>query len=354
MRQLIVFVQKEFYHIIRDPRTMLILLAMPIVQIILFGFAISTEMKSARIVIVDPSKDIATQRTIERFSHSEYFSVVATDDTPKDVERLFRENRIDAALIFDNKFATNGQVQVIADATDPNTATIIAEYATFIIQEESQQAVPIQITTSLLYNPSMKSAYNFVPGVMGLILMLICAMMTSIAIVREKENGTMEVLLVSPIHPIAIIMAKVVPYLTLSAVNLTTILLLAVFVLEVPISGSLFWLLLLSLVFIFVALALGILISTLVKTQVAAMIISGMVLMMPTVLLSGMMFPIENMPPPLQIFSSLIPARWYVAGVRKLMIQGVEVQFVWKEFVVLISMATVLMAVSLKKFKIRL
>lgn len=354
MRQLIVFVQKEFYHIIRDPRTILILLAMPIVQIILFGFAISTEMKSARIVIVDPSKDIATQRTIERFSHSEYFSVVATDDTPQDVERLFRENRIDAALIFDNKFATNGHVQVIADATDPNTATIIAEYATFIIQEESQQALPIKITTSLLYNPSMKSAYNFVPGVMGLILMLICAMMTSIAIVREKENGTMEVLLVSPIHPIAIIMAKVVPYLTLSAVNLTTILLLAVFVLEVPISGSLFWLLLLSLVFIFVALALGILISTLVKTQVAAMIISGMVLMMPTVLLSGMMFPIENMPPPLQIFSSLIPARWYVAGVRKLMIQGVEVQFVWKEFVVLISMATVLMAVSLKKFKIRL
>ena len=205
----------------------------------------------------------------------------------------------------------------------------------------------------LLYNPQMKSAYNFVPGVMGLILMLICAMMTSISIVREKETGTMEVLLVSPVKPLFIILAKAVPYFVLSFVNLTTILLLSVYVLDVPVAGSLFWLVV-SLLFIFVSLALGLLISTVTRTQVAAMLVSGLMLMMPTMLLSGMIFPIESMPVILQAISAVLPARWYIQAVRKLMIEGVDVSLVLMEVGILATMAVLLITVSFKKFKHRL
>lgn len=354
MRQFLIFVRKEFYHIFRDPRTMLILLAMPIVQIILFGFAISTEIRNSRVAVLDPSKTMLTQQIIEKIDASEYFTIEQNIGTPEQIDELYRESKIDVALVFGTDFDNNRTVQIIADASDPNTATLVTNYATAIIQSVAPTTELVVIDASLMYNPSMLSSYNFVPGVMGMILMLICAMMTSISIVREKETGTMEVLLVSPVHPIRIIMAKVVPYFVISAVDLILILLVSVFILGVPIAGSLVWLLLLSLVFIFVVLSLGLLISTLVTSQIAAMLVSGMVLMMPTVLLSGMMFPVDNMPLPLQLFSSILPARWFIEGVRKLMIQGVDVSFVIKEFVILGVMAVVLITVSLKKFKIRL
>ena len=234
---------------------------------------------------------------------------------------------------FDNNLRHTGKarVQLIADATDPNNATILTSYASNIIADYQQSRImqqqsPIQIIPQikLLYNPGMQSAYNFVPGVMGLILMLICAMMTSISIVREKETGTMEVLLVSPVRPLWMIIAKMVPYFVLSCVNLVTILLLSVYVLHVPVAGSLFSLALLSWIFIVVSLLLGLLVSTIARTQVEAMLFSGMVLMMPTVLLSGMIFPIENMPLPLQLISNVIPARWYIVGIKKIMIDGKE------------------------------
>lgn len=360
MRTFLIFVQKEFFHIFRDLRSMLILLAMPIIQIILFGFAISTEIRDSRVVVFDMSKDAETQRVIERLAASEYFSIVGSVGSVAEIDRLFRNNKIDMVLAFSDDFAGNtgrgggASVQLLTDATDPNTATMVSNYAQAIIGSEYLESKPINDTVRLLYNPTMKSAYNFVPGVMGLILMLICAMMTSISIVREKERGTMEVLLVSPIHPLIIIVAKVIPYLVLSMVNLTSILLLSVFVLDVPISGGLLSLVLFSFVFVVVALSLGLLISTIAKTQVVAMILSGMVLLMPTVLLSGMMFPVENMPVPLQVFSSIIPARWYIEGVRKLMIQGVELKYAFKELIILCVMAVVLITVSLKKFKTRL
>ena len=206
----------------------------------------------------------------------------------------------------------------------------------------------------LLYNPQMKSTYNFVPGVMGLILMLICAMMTSISIVREKETGTMEILLVSPVRPLFVILSKAVPYFVLSFINLITILLLSVYVLHVPVAGSLFWLIVVSLLFIFVSLALGLLISSVTRTQVAAMLASGLILMMPTMILSGMIFPIESMPLVLQVISDVLPARWYIQAVRKLMIEGVDVAFVVKEIIILAFMAIVLITISFKKFKNRL
>lgn len=366
MRQFIAFVKKEFYHIFRDRRTMLILLGMPVVQIILFGFAISTEVKNVRLAVLDPSNDVVTRKIIDRLDASEYFTVTAHFHSPQEMEAAFLKSEIDMAVVFGERFmdglyAGDARVQLIVDATDPNMSTSQVNYATGIVSMAGQEMLPPNVSAAsltpdvkLLYNPQMKSAYNFVPGVMGLILMLICAMMTSISIVREKETGTMEVLLVSPVKPLFIILAKAVPYFVLSFVNLITILLLSVFVLDVPVMGSLFWLITVSLLFIFVSLALGLLISSVTQTQVAAMLVSGLMLMMPTMLLSGMIFPIESMPLILQWISDILPARWYIQAVRKLMIEGVPVIFVVKEIGILLLMATVLITVSFKKFKYRL
>ena len=332
MKQFIAFVKKEFFHIFRDRRTMLILLGMPVVQIILFGFAITTEVKNVRVGVLDPSNDIVTRKIIDRLDASEYFSVKCLLHSPQEMERAFQENEIDMALVFSEQFADrlytgDARVQLVSDATDPNMATTQAGYATGVIAAVRQEMLPpgmsvpsVVPNVKLLYNPQMKSAYNFVPGVMGLILMLICAMMTSISIVREKETGTMEILLVSPVKPLFIILAKAVPYFVLSFVNLTTILLLSVYV----------------------------------RTQVAAMLASGLVLMMPTMLLSGMIFPIESMPFVLQLISDILPARWYIQAVRKLMIEGVDISFVWSEVSILALMAVLLITISFKKFKNRL
>ncbi|MDR0540885.1 MAG: ABC transporter permease [Dysgonamonadaceae bacterium] len=366
MKQFLSFVQKEFYHIFRDVRTILILLAMPVIQIILFGFAITSEVRNVQVSVLDLSKDVSTRRIIHELQASEYFDV-AEINNPDEIDRNFKKGRANLALVFGDRFHGNllhtgeASVQMIVDATDPNQASTQINYAAQILTSYQQELmreyrVPFRIRSEvrMLYNPQMKSAYNFVPGVMGLILMLICAMMTSIAIVREKETGTMEVLLASPVRPIYIILAKMVPYFSLSIVNLITILLLSVFVLKVPVAGNLLLLLLLSLLFILVALSLGLLISNLVDTQVAAILVSGMGLMMPTMILSGMVFPIESMPPFLQGISAVLPVRWYIAAVKKLMVQGVDGLFVVREFSILIFMAVVLLAVSLKKFKIRL
>lgn len=367
MKRFMAFVNKEFYHILRDQRTILILLVMPVVQIMLFGFAISTEVKNIRLAVLDPSNDAATARIAERMSANPYFTLVRNLHTREEIEQGLLKNEFDLAMVFQGQFnetllhTGKASIQLIADGSDPNTATLIGNYAANIIgsyQQELSGAENAQIrivpSIKLLYNPQMKAAYNFVPGVMGLILMLICAMMTAISIVREKERGTMEILLVSPIKPLSIILAKAVPYFVLSCVNLATILLLAVFVLDVPVAGSLFWLSILSLIFIFVGLSLGLLVSTLVKTQVSAMLASGMVLMMPVMLLSGMIFPVENMPGILRVISGVIPARWYIAGVKKIMIQGVDVRFILKEMIILAGMAALLIMVSLRNFKNRL
>ena len=358
MKQFISFIRKEFFHIFRDRRTMLILLGMPIVQIILFGFAITTEVKNVRVAVLDPSNDVVTRRIIDRMDASEYFTVIRRLHSPADMEASFGRGEIDMALVFSERFSDKlytgeARVQLVSDATDPNMATMQAGYAANIISSAGHAAAIVP-QLKLLYNPQMKSAYNFVPGVMGLILMLICAMMTSISIVREKETGTMEVLLVSPVKPLFIILAKAVPYFVLSFVNLTTILLLSVYVLDVPVAGSLFWLVVVSLLFIFVSLALGLLISTVTRTQVAAMLVSGLMLMMPTMLLSGMIFPIESMPVILQAISAVLPARWYIQAVRKLMIEGVDVSLVLMEVGILATMAVLLITVSFKKFKHRL
>jgi ABC-2 type transport system permease protein len=345
---------------------MLILIGMPIVQIILFGFAITTEVKNIRFTVIDNSKDEISNKLVEQLSANSYFNFLGYISNEEDIDILFKRGKADLVMVFEEGFGENfgksvpANVQLVTDGSDPNTAMILTNYATNIIngfQLENSSGLQGAIMVpemKMLYNPQMKSAYNFVPGVMGLILMLICAMMTSISIVREKERGTMEVLLSSPVKPFYIILAKTVPYLVLSAINIISILLLSVYILGVPVTGSLWLLSLVSLIFVFVSLSLGILISTVVKTQVAAMLASGMVLMMPVMLLSGMIFPIESMPKILQWLSAVIPARWYILAVRKVMIEGLTIGFVIKEISILLAMVTFLITVSLKKFKIRL
>ena len=339
----------------------MILLGMPVLQIILFGFAITTELNHSRVAVLDPTKDAVTTRITERIDENRYFSVVKELSSASDIETVFRHDEADIVVAFTPDFDANlstgeAGIQLVVDATDPNTGNMMAGYVQGIVGQALQsgtQSSPI-VQTHLLFNPQMKSAYNFVPGVMGLILMLICAMMTSISIVREKETGTMEVLLVSPIRPIFIILAKAVPYLVLSCVNLATILLLSVYVLHVPVEGSLWTLSFLSLLLIAGALSLGLLISCVVQNQVAAMIVSGMGLMMPVMLLSGMIFPIESMPAVLQWISNIIPARWYIQAVKKVMIEGLGMAAVWHEALILSGMAALLIGLSLKKFKERL
>ena len=373
MKQFKAFVKKEFYHILRDKRTILILLVMPIVQIMLFGFAITTEVKNTPMAVLDMSKDAATRQITERLAASNYFTLTRELHNIEDVDNAFQKGDVKLVVVFSENFQENlvhtkeANVQVIADATDPNQANTFANYASAIINqwridngqltmnpENNYQLSIINCQLKMLYNPQMKGAYNFVPGVMGLVLVLICAMMTSISIVREKEIGTMEILLVSPIKPIYIILAKITPYFVLSIINLTTILLLSVFVLDVPIMGNLFLLILFSLLFILVGLSLGLMVSNLVESQVAAMLISAVVMMMPTMLLSGMIFPVESMPKILQWISVIPPNRWYVEGVIKIMIMGVDAKYVIKEFAILGFMAILLLTVSLKKFNVRI
>lgn len=367
MKQLLSFVRKEFYHILRDKTTILILLLMPIIQIILFGFALTTEVKDTRVAVLIPQSDEITTKLVERIHASSYFDVVNTIQSSYEIQKTFRDSQAKLVLVFENDFAAKlkhdgiAHIQLIADATDPNAATSFTFYVSNIIASYQQDMIgtmknPYQITpeVKMLYNPQMIGAFNFVPGVLGMILILICAMMTSIAIVREKEKGTMEILLVSPMRPIYTILAKITPYFVLSCINFLTIIILSVFVLKVPIAGSFFTLVIISMLYIFVALALGLLISTLTESQVAAMLISGMALMIPVMLLSGMIFPIENMPLPLQIFSNVIPARWYISAVKLVMIQGLGFSAIIKEMLVLSFMAITLIAISLKKFKVRL
>ena len=351
MKQFISFVIKEAKHILRDKRTMLILFGMPVVMMLLFGFAITTDVKNVRTVVVTSQMDHQTQQAIEQLSQSEYFTITATVGTPQAAERLIRSQQADMAVVFANNFASkkNG-LQLIVDGSDPNMAQQWTNYARQVIVN-SQLSI---INSKMLYNPQMKSAYNFVPAIMGMLLMLICAMMTSISIVREKERGTMEVLLVSPVRPLIVIIAKAVPYLVLAFVILIVILLMAHYVLGVPLAGSLFWIIVVSIIYILLALSLGLLISNVAQTQLVALLLSAMVLLMPVVMLSGMMFPVESMPQVLQWIAAVVPPRYYIDAMRKLMIMGVGIGDVMKEVIILVSMTALLLTIALKKFKVRL
>ena len=367
MKRFIGFIKKEFYHIFRDKRSLFILFGMPIAQIMLFGFAITNEINNVNIAILDHSKEVTTQEIINKIGASKYFSIKASILNEADIETAFQKGIIKAVLIFEKDFSKNlgkknsATVQVIADATDPNTANTISNYINAILQKYQQEInktvkTPYQIVskTRMVYNPELKSVFMFVPGVMTIILMLVSAMMTSISITREKELGTMEILLVSPLKPFQVIIGKVVPYIFLSIINAIIIVLLSIFVFKMPVQGSLFLLAIESVLFIITSLALGILISTISASQQTAMMISLMALMLPTILLSGFIFPISSMPLPLQIISYIIPAKWFIIILKAIMLKGVGISFIWKETLILVGMTLIFIALSVKKYKIRL
>ena len=346
MKQFGSFIIKEARHILRDKRTMLILFGMPVVMMLLFGFAISTDVRNVRTAVVLSYVDHQTHKMVEKLGANEYFDILYKVDNSAAAEQLIRHQKADVAIVF----GRNNVIQVITDGADPNMAQMYANYATMILQSSDMSVM----TQKLLFNPQMRSCYNFVPGIMGMLLMLVCAMMTSISIVREKERGTMEVLLVSPIRPLMIIIAKAVPYLVLAFFILCTILFISKYLLLVPISGSLFCIFLVSCIYIIVALSLGLLISTVAKTQLVALLTSAMMLLMPCILLSGMMFPVESMPDILQYISAVMPPRYYISAMRKLMIMGVGIDKVMHELMVLSLMAVVLLSAALLKFRSRL
>ena len=367
MKQFFAFLKKEFLHIIRDKRTLFILFGMPVAQVILFGFAITNEINQAKITILDQSKDEATQAIVDKMLSSGYFEVTQMLESSWQMEEVFKKGNIKAAIVFEPDFAGNlnhnhqASVQIITDATDPNIASTLVNYITNIIRSYQQninqgQQLPLQIVPEvrMIYNPGLDSTFYFVPGVIAVILMLVSAMMTSITIAREKEFGNMEILLVSPLKPLTIILGKSLPYVGLALINAVTILLIGFFVFGMPVQGSLLLLMLELLLFICTSLALGIFISSVVETQQVALLISLMALMLPTILLSGFIFPLESMPRILQIISHAVPARWFIVIVKGIMLKGAGLETLWDETLILLSMALLLVFLSIKKFKIRL
>jgi len=360
MKEIFAFIQKEFRHIFRDKRTILIVLVMPVVQIVLFGFAISTEVHNAVIDIVGDMSDVSVQKIVARIQANEYLEVGRYLNSMSEVEDCIRKGKAKAAVCFEDNFGRKmsgsgkAVVNIIGDGADPNSAQIVTSYLKGVLLSGDTKSVSMRPNVQLMYNPSMNSSYNFVPGVMGLILMLICSMMTAVSIVKEKELGTMELVLVSPVKPFWIILSKLTPYLALSLINLASILLLSKFVMGVPVKGSLLLLVLVSIVFIGASLGLGLLVSVISETQQTAMLICGMGLTMPTMMLSGLIFPCESMPVALQIFSDIIPAKWFIIMVKKIMIQGVGITTIFKELSILTGMMVFLLWFSIKKFKTRL
>lgn len=359
---LLSLIKKESLHILRDKRTMLIVMLIPVLLMIIFGFAISTEVNNINIAVVASERTDGVKDAVSRIAHNDYFTFCGYIDQDR-IDEYLRSGKVGTVIVFASDFDRRMEqiyagipskpiIQLIVDGSNVNTASAsIAYLQEILLGRASQQAM---FETRMLFNPQMKSAYNFVPGTMGLIFILVCAIMTSVSIVREKEVGTMEVLLVSPVRPAKIVFAKMVPHFVISCVVLIMILLLAYFMLHVPMSGGVWGIFTLSLLYLLLSLSLGLLVSTVAKTQTAALLISGMVMMIPILLLSGMLFPIENMPKFFEVLSNIVPARWYIDAIRKMMIQGSPLMAVWKESVILLGMTVTFFGLSLIKFNDKL
>ena len=360
------FIRKEAYHIARDRRTLVILLFMPLLQVLLFGYAIRTEVDNIRLAVVDPAPDAATLALRSRFEASGWYRLRAVTARSADLDELIRSGRVQQAIVFEPGFQASlergeATVQILTDAADPNTGATRAAYALAIVQDYQRELQAaggrpqgIRAETRMRFNPTMESAFLFVPGLIAFVLIIISALMTTISLTREKETGTMEVLLVSPLRPAQIIIGKVAPYLVLAFANVVTTLVVARLAFDVPVRGSVVLLLAESMLYSLTALALGVLISTRTSSQRVAMTAALAGLMMPTLMLSGFIFPLESMPGPLQLLSNVIPARWFVVITRGIMLKGVGLAYLWQETLVLVAMTTVFLTIAVRSFRIRL
>lgn len=367
MKKFIGFVKKEFLHIFRDYRTLIVLFGMPVAQILIFGFAITTEIKDANIAFLDLSKDNVTKEISDKIISSGYFKLFDNLNSFKQIEDEFKKGEVREVIVFEDNFGEKldkegvASIQLIADASDPNLANMLIGYTSAIINDyrsgmKSSYGLNNGITTEvkMIFNPEMKSVYMFVPGLMAVILLLVSALMTSISITREKELGTMEVLLASPLKPVQIIIGKVIPYVVIAFANAAIIIILAKYVFDMPLKGNLIMLVLESVLYVITALSLGILISTVSSNQQVAMMVSLAALLLPTILLSGFIYPVENMHWILQWLSYIIPAKYFIIILKAIMIKGNDFSYYWKETLILSGMAVFFILLSAKKFKIRL
>jgi ABC-2 type transport system permease protein len=368
MKRFLGFVRKEFLHIFRDYRTLFILFGIPAAQILIFGFAVSTDIKNAGVAFLDLSKDETSQKLTQKIISSGFFRQTENLVNYSQIEDVFRKGKTKEVIIFEKDFGKKlisegkADISILADGSEPNTATLVTNYTMAIISDFNNEISGIQGNNpgliqpevKMFYNPNLQSQFMFVPGVITLILILICALMTSVTITREKEFGTMEVLLVSPLRPIQIILGKVMPYFLLSFINVILILLLSWLVFGITVKGSIILLLAETMLYILMSLSVGILISTVSTTMQQAIFISLVGMMLPTVLLSGFIFPIENMPKIYDYVSAILPPRYFIVIIKNIMIKGTGFLYVWKETLVLVVMTIVFMGISVRKFRIRL
>jgi ABC-2 type transport system permease protein len=368
MKRLMAFIRKEFLHIFRDYRTLIILFGLPAAQILIFGYAVRTDLTNAGIAVLDNSRDEISRDLILKLDASKFFDIKYYLNSYDEIDPAFRKGVIKAAVVFPEDMAArltregNATVSIIADGSEANNANLVAGYTSAILNEYSAgmtkavtSSMPVINTdVRMFFNPNLESHFMFVPGVITLILILISALMTSVTIVREKEFGSMEVLLVSPLKPWQIIVGKVTPYFFLSLVDVIVILLMAWFVFGLPVRGSIALLIAECMLYILLGLSIGTLVSTVARKMENAIFISFLGLMLPSILLSGFIFPIENMPKIYDYVSLFLPPRWFVEIIRTIMIKGAGFGYVWKETLVLVVMTLFFMILSARKFKLRL
>ncbi len=367
MNALLGLLRKETYHILRDRRTLAVIVLLPIVEVLLFGFSIRTDVTDVRLVVVDPAPDAVTLDLRNRFQGSGTFRIVAVLPSERGLSELFRRDTAQVAIEFESGFAERlargepARVLVVSDATEPNTGTARQSYVSAVIQgyaselqERTPGSIQIAVETRSRFNPTRESAMLFVPGLMAFVLNIISALMTALSLTREKETGTLEALLVSPLEPWQIIVGKVAPYVAIGFVSVLAILLEARLVFHVPIRGSIVLLLAEGVLFILVALSLGILISARTSSQRVAMMGTMFVTMLPTQMLSGLIFPLESMPRALQVIANVVPAKWFLLIARGVMLKGIGLTYLWPETLVLAMMAVVLLVASARSFSVRL
>jgi ABC-2 type transport system permease protein len=357
--------RKETLHILRDRRTLAVLVLLPVVQVILFGYSIRTDVQDVRLVIVDPTPDPMTLELRNRFAATPTFKLVSVVDRADGLEPMFRAGAAHVAVIFEPDFAGHmarglpARILIVADAAEPNTGTSRLNYASAVIrnwQSEHGAAAGIRIVPQVRvrFNPTSESVNLFVPGLMAMVLTITSALMTALSLTREKETGTMETLLVSPLRPWQIIVGKVAPYLVIGLISLLAVVAEARLVFGVPLVGSFTLLVAEGLIFILVSLSLGILISARTSSQRVAMMFALVGTMLPTTLLSGFIFPVESMPVILQWIARVVPANWFIRIARGIMLKGVGLEYLWRETAVLLGMALTLLILSARSFRVRL
>ena len=375
MTPLVALLRKEAYHIRRDRRTLVVVLALPVVQVLLFGSAIRTDVDRVRLAIVDPAPDEATLELRNRFAATDTFRLVAVVPRASDLDALFRTSQAQAGMVLPVGFAEDlagrsaVSVLIVVDATDPNTGSVLRAYTEAVIRGYEREGVrlkadttdiadttnvQIAATTRMRFNPTRESSNIFVPGLMAFVLTILASLMTAISLTREKETGTIEALLVSPLRPWSIILGKVLPYLAIGLIAAVAIIAEARLVFDVPLRGSVLLLVFEALLFILASLALGILVSTRTSSQRVAMMGAMLGSMLPNILLSGFIFPVESMPLPLRLISQVVPGQWFVTIARGIMLKGVGLEYLWKETLILGGIAVLLLAVSTRAFKARL